>query len=413
MAASNGHHSYLPRRYSESMRKHLLFTLLFCFVAVAGRSQTWTALSVPAKNFSSLEVFGNTMYAGTRDTLYVSMNKGSTWVKRKVPTSGYDVKAITFYSGRLFIGTGDGVFMSGDNGASWASSNIHVDVNDFEELNGYLYAVTNGGGIYICSQVSNTWSPSPLNPSTSISDNIYKVIRQENTMVAYSSSFGKSYRFNLNLQDWVLGVTPLFDGSRKLFDITYAGPKLTRLSDYGGYWQSEDNGATWYTDTTDMRVGTRGVLLSGYNNMYVFWNHPGGAWIQQRPQTAMPLDSWAPNEEWLTIGQVNVAREYNNRLYVATDYGIWSKLNGSPNVAVPAVTNEVQTEMFPNPATDGTAQIRAQGLSRVKITDALGRLVQDFSTSNDEAGIRLNLPGVYNVSMLVNGQWISRRLQVL
>ncbi len=401
----------------QSLLRACIFSVLL-ISAFAARSQPWTRIAgLPIKNYFAMEVLGTTMYAGATDTIFYSKDRGATWTMRKLPTSGFRVQAFTSFNGRLFVGTGDGAFMSGDNGVSWVPSNVHVPINDFEQWNGDLYAATHGGGVFKCSQVSNTWSPFNTNLSVSSDGFIARVIQAGASIIAFSTN-GSVYNYDDSLQKWM--YSKLNVGSASGTQVTDAAkdgstiyvqivddktPLLAR---------SEDTAGSWTADAADLQTAAvGGVMLRGYNDTYLFWNNSSATWKQER-KNGLANSSWGSNDESLSFGDVSAAREYDRKLFVATATGVWSKPNGSPSVSVAGSQKEPELHLYPNPAVNGQALIRALGLTSVRIYDITGRVVfEQPSVKNNELKIQISQPGVYTLSMIVNGQKVSRLLQVL
>jgi hypothetical protein len=399
----------------HSLLRSILFIALLT-TSFAAQSQSWTRFTgLPIKSYYSLEVLGTLMYAGTTDTMYFSKDKGVTWTMRKLPTSGYRVQAFTSFVGRLFVGTGDGVYMSSDTGRTWAASNIHVGINQFAQWNGDLYAATDGGGVFQCSRVSNTWSPFNSNLPTSTSGKLIRILNDGSTLVTATAAYGAWYRWAYGSSHWdefyFNGSSA--DPSMYVYDFIKDGTPMFVQTNNGWLLRSDDSGMHWTPDATDMRGGDNGVMLQGYYKLYAIWNGTGGAWIQSRDRSEPALNSWSTGEEFFTSGQVRMAREYDRKLILATDNGVYWKVNGSPSAGISSTTIAPKVDVFPNPLSKGSATIRANDLTRILVFDAMGRLVKDHSIKASQYQLQIAQPGIYHLKIQVQGQWVSRQLQVL
>ncbi len=148
--------------------KSILVSLLLLF-PVAASAQPWTpVLDIPATNIFSLRAQDDTLLAGTKSVVYVSLDGGTTWrASTRVSLADPVVQTALMRNGRLFIGTGGlGVFFSDDRGATWHPFNeglvggfldTQLDVADLEVRADTLYASTFGAGIWFRNLNGGTW----------------------------------------------------------------------------------------------------------------------------------------------------------------------------------------------------------------------------------------------------------------
>lgn len=92
-----------------------------------------------------------TIYAATRDSLYVSADSGKTWSRKDLPTNAYPFITLTADGdGNLAAGTlvGD-LYFSRDSGGSWSGYRVsHYPVSSIRALNPTEFMVgTFGGGV--------------------------------------------------------------------------------------------------------------------------------------------------------------------------------------------------------------------------------------------------------------------------
>ena len=148
--------------------KSILVSLLLLLPGAAS-AQEWTRVQdIPVGNVLSLRAQDDTLLAGTRSLLYVSLDGGTTW-RASNPVSVVDpfIQTALMRNGRLFIGTaGFGVLFSDDRGASWHAFNeglvggflnTQLDVGDLEVRADTLYAATFGAGLWFRSLNGGTW----------------------------------------------------------------------------------------------------------------------------------------------------------------------------------------------------------------------------------------------------------------
>ncbi len=136
--------------------------LAFVLLAVApdpAHAQWSRELALPAADVYSLTIQGDTLLAGVEQGVWVSVNGGATWTRSAdVPGPAVSVEAIRMERGLLWCGTfGQGVFISANLGASWQAFSqglagglfdSHLYITDFERRGDWLYASTDGAGIF-------------------------------------------------------------------------------------------------------------------------------------------------------------------------------------------------------------------------------------------------------------------------
>ncbi len=131
------------------------------------------------------EIFAGTTTGG----LFRSSDNGNNWNPIKNGLTSNNILALTANSDNIFAGTLDGVFLSKDKGDTWSQINhglTNHTVSAFAVANnGYIFAGTNGGGVYRRLETTTVVEenimgvpasfsleqnyPNPFNPSTVIS----------------------------------------------------------------------------------------------------------------------------------------------------------------------------------------------------------------------------------------------------
>ena len=114
----------------------------------------------------SLNVAGSNIYAGARNCkLYISNNKGNSWVEKTVLASGCNdaqVWSVAQVGSLLFAGLGGnlGLYVSQNSGMSWSRVNS-VPANTiygiaYDDVHEKLYVSAYGAGVYRCSVSGGT-----------------------------------------------------------------------------------------------------------------------------------------------------------------------------------------------------------------------------------------------------------------
>jgi hypothetical protein len=80
----------------------------------------WTSVSsgLTTREAASLAVSGNTIFAGTQDGLFLSIDNGSRWTKRNVGPTGMSVLSLSVNGNLVFAGIRqNGFYFSTNNGS--------------------------------------------------------------------------------------------------------------------------------------------------------------------------------------------------------------------------------------------------------------------------------------------------------
>src|SRR5690606_14228654 len=140
--------------------------------------------------------------------------------------------------------------------------------------------------------------------------------------------------------------------------------------------------ATWAIDSTDMRDGIDGVVLKASRKYYVAWSGAGGAWLQRR-DISEPLGwRWAASEEQAPGNVVYALREYDRKLFLARNDGVYFQANGSGAVSVPSEAVQADVRIYPNPSRNGVVTVHATGMQRIEVRDMAGRLVHEAAMTS-------------------------------
>jgi hypothetical protein len=149
-------------KYRQS--HHVAHLLGLVFIAACGLSQVAAADWTRVGQVSGTDVFnvwakGDTITASTDDTVFVSVDRGATWIaSTKVAPDVTGIEATKVHNGRLYAGTrGQGVFVSSDLGTTWQSFNqglvggflnSQLVIMDLLLRGDDLYASTGGSGVW-------------------------------------------------------------------------------------------------------------------------------------------------------------------------------------------------------------------------------------------------------------------------
>ncbi|WP_295792018.1 sialidase family protein [Mucilaginibacter sp.] len=293
----------------------------------------WTKLNAPNKGINVLELVNNTIYAGIGNNLYISNDEGATWTSSEIGKPGLaDVTAIKVFNNIVYAGTNaSGVFSSSDGGKTWTNNGpfFNTGVTSFAERNNNLYAATDGDGVMILNQASAKWEPFNNNlPQIITSYTVFKIVNTNNTLVAAAGVNSTFYHYDFTNNQWVESALPKL-GSY-LVDAIYDNGAIIGIGTERKIIRSVNNGIDWTYDTKDLQETLPGALnnekiYAGSLKYYVLINTIQGGWVQQRDKTAAVGSSWANGQELLSKIQLHGIVELDNKLFLATDSGLYVK----------------------------------------------------------------------------------------
>ncbi len=210
----------------------------------------WTRVNqLPATDIASLYHKGDTLYAGGKNIIYISNDKGLTWDSTSTIPQLFLVTVITVYKNELYAAAPNrGVYKSPDGGATWQNitTGIFPDVADFCEFQGDLYAATLGNSIYKLNPVNrNSWLFFG-NGLSSLSANVNAIAGNSNALVAGTNNNALYDYLPANENNWeerfLLGQLSPNEGA---YDIITAHDTLFLAGKTGRFYISTDNGLNW------------------------------------------------------------------------------------------------------------------------------------------------------------------------
>ncbi|MEP7232877.1 MAG: T9SS type A sorting domain-containing protein [Ginsengibacter sp.] len=315
------------------MKKFYLIALIL-FIINTGFAQFTRITSLPASRIFTFKVNNNVIYCSGSNIVYKSIDGGLGWSSMVIGPDTIQISKIIFYNNKMFVGTFNaGVFFSSDNGISWQNNGTNFgQVSDFAIHNNILYATTFGEGVFVLNAATNHWSPfNNLLPSYSIV--VQQIISSPNFLIIAAGANGTFYRYDFNINGW---NEEYYDG------ILHPGLLINNLIDNGDTLfamnfrriiRSNNAGLTWTNDNNGIHAGNGSHMniFAGINNYYTSTYVPftvvsaEGTWIQQRSKQAVAGTTWATNEEFLPDAFAYDLIEFNNKLFLATEGGLFVK----------------------------------------------------------------------------------------
>lgn len=231
----------------------LIFTLASLLYFSTSFSQWTRVQQLPSSEIASLYHTDSVLYAGGRNIIYFSKDKGLTWDSTSIIPQLILVTSIIVYKNELFAAAPNrGVFKSADGGATWQNisgifpDGIYPDVSDFCEFRGDLYAATLGNSIYKLDPVNRDHWISFNNGLSGISEIATAIVGTSNTLIAGTNRNGLYDYLPANSTTWeerfLLPQVSVLEGA---YDIVTAHDTLFWAGKTGRFYMSTDNGLTW------------------------------------------------------------------------------------------------------------------------------------------------------------------------
>ena len=303
-----------------------------------GASWSFEPFSNGAYSFSSN---GSTIYLGSSSKVFKSTDVGATWIDVSTGLGNGGIQALLFDGTTLFAGTpadAVGIFRSTNGGTSWdpgaAGLPIGKVIRSLISFGAYVFAGTEGDGIYRSSDHGDTWAKTDVNNTLLAHQLVFTFCTKDNALFAgaqngiYKSTDGgatfqriiNGFPPNIGLFAWSLTVS----GG----DIVAAVTVLLSPSEpLDGIFYSSDDGSTWHqatlpiTPTAVTSVASDGSSLA-YAGVFgqsssvkgLYKSTDAGVTWAQRPALNVDIERLAANGSNVLAGGLFGA-------YYSTDFG--------------------------------------------------------------------------------------------
>jgi photosystem II stability/assembly factor-like uncharacterized protein len=225
-----------------------------------GASWAFEAFSDGADSFSAN---GSTIYLGSSSKVFKSTDLGLTWIDVSTGLGKGVIEALLFDGTNLFAGTpadAAGVYRSTNGGASWepvaAGLPIGKTIRSLISFGAYVFAGTEGDGIYRSSDHGDTWAKTDINNTLLAQALVLTFCAKDNALFAgatngiYKSTDGGAtfqrtldgFPPNIGVFAWSLTVS----GGNVVAAVTVLFSPSEALA---GIFYSPDNGSTWQQAT--------------------------------------------------------------------------------------------------------------------------------------------------------------------
>jgi hypothetical protein len=371
-----------------------ILTLALATVAPLPAAAQWTRVTeIPITNVFSVLVKGDTITAGVDTAAYVSTNAGATWKKTARVAAGVtSVERVRVHNGRLYAGTfGQGVFVSTNLGDTWTNhnqglsggiANSHLFTADMMVHGDSLYLATSGAGPYVrrLSGVGTTWTHYGNVFEPNQSSNMNAITVGGARLFASAGGNGTVFFRDPGQPDWTLSWLSNVGIVAGLGALTaiHTGSNWIVGSNVGVFhsplgqspWAFSDVGlGTLFSVSFAMRGATVfGMFGTGAGSTYMFSKDGGVTWpfIEDQP----------------FVFTFNIAT-HGNTLYAARFDGLWRR--SIENVSVP----EPRRPAALNFAIVGAQPTRDDVRFHFDLPEAGPASIDFFDVSGRRAGPRL------------------------
>jgi len=225
-----------------------------------GASWNFEPFSDGAYSFSAV---GSTIYLGSNNKVFKSTDLGATWIDMSTGLGKGGIQALLYDGTTLFAGTpadAAGIYRSTNGGQSWdpaaAGLPIASEIRSMIAFGSYVFAGTEGDGIYRSSDHGNTWSKTDVNNTLLSNALVLTFCVKDNNLFAgaingiYKSVDGGA-TFERTLEGFPpnIGVTAYSLTSSAGNIVAAVSVSFSASDGLAGIFYSPDDGSTWHQAT--------------------------------------------------------------------------------------------------------------------------------------------------------------------
>jgi photosystem II stability/assembly factor-like uncharacterized protein len=225
-----------------------------------GASWNFEPFSNGAYSFSSS---GSTIYLGSNSKVFKSTDVGATWIDVSTGLGKGGIQALFFDGTNLFAGTpadSAGVYRSTNGGTSWEPAAAGLPsaktIRSLISFGAYVFAGTEGDGIYRSSDHGDTWAKTDVNNTLLAQQLVFTFCTKDQALFAgaqngiyKSTDDGATFQriingfpSNIGLFAWSLTAS----GGNVVAAVTVL---LSPSEPLDGIFYSSDDGSTWHQAT--------------------------------------------------------------------------------------------------------------------------------------------------------------------
>lgn len=400
------------------MKNFLVSLFVFTLISYQITTAQWTVVPIlPITEFVSFASKDSLLFAATlSNILYKSTNFGEDWTQIEVGSNNIILEKIEIIDDILFIGTKNaGIYQSNDYGVTFEKTlNSSLPITDFVKRGNQYFASSLGNGVYVFNGQNRNWEEYfiqsiPLNVAGSVTN----ILSTNDYLFIASGGNGVYHRFSTIDNQWKPGY--YYGNLAPGLQITDAINLNDTIIVVNGnrVIVSSNDGQTWKDDKLGTMNGVDRLIYQGNTDIYlVTSDFEQGTWIQKRQKSSPIGSDWSSDDEYLQNFYCFDLIEYNNKIYLASEYGVYCK--------------SITTSVSQREENEPKLQIRFQSLSKVltlqcsqeitsvSLYNVLGQIVHQERCMSSLLQIHSPLPnGIYGIEIeLYNGKSIYQTILV-
>jgi photosystem II stability/assembly factor-like uncharacterized protein len=314
-----------------------------------GNNWSVTGVNLVSK-FSALAIDSSNgyVYAGGQNALYISTDKGASFVNINNGLSPYTVHDIIIDGTNLYA-SAQGIYYSSNGGLNWSLISPVISSNKMDKSGSTILVSTLTSGIYLSNNNGSSWTNITTGLPTTIND--VKIIG--NTY--YAATANGIYISTNNGASWALAF--LTSGSECFHQI---GSTLFVGRSGGGVYYSTNGGSMWTSANTGLTNLTVYSLTS--NSTYLFAGTSG--YVFRRPLTDFGITTGI-SEQNTSVVNINIAPNPTT--------GIFNITQSEAKEIEIVVYNTIGEKVFNSATSDKTSTLNLSQLSKglyiIKLTD--------------------------------------------
>ena len=324
-----------------------LFMLLAGFFSANVIGSTVNSIAIEGDN--------NYIFAGTDGGVFLSVDRGATWIARNNGLSGLGLTvnslAIEGDNNYIFAGTDGGVFLSVDRGATWIARNnglsgLGLTVNSLaiEGDNNYIFAGTDGG-VFLSVDRGATWI-ARNNGLSGLGLTVNSLAIEGDNNYIFAGTDGGVFLSVDRGATWIARNNGLSGLGLTVNSLAIEGDNNYIFAGTdGGVFLSVDRGATWIARNNGLSglgLTVNSLAIEGDNN-YIFAGTDGGVFLSVDRGATWIARNNGLSGLGLTVNSLAIEGD-NNYIFAGTDGGVFlsvdrgatwiARNNGLPYIAV-------------------------------------------------------------------------------